>query len=82
MLIGTRVINHLIIVHHYVIPANPGSGSGAGAGIQAVSGCPRLTTCRGRLIKACPGPQIKSGAGFDPGSGLPVRCTQTGMTMG
>jgi hypothetical protein len=39
MLIGACVINHLIIVHHYVLPADPGSGSGAGAGIQAVSGC-------------------------------------------
>jgi len=35
-----------------VIPANPGSESGAGAGIQNASGCPRLTTCRGRLIKS------------------------------
>jgi len=88
MLIGTRVIHHLIIVHHYVIPAEAGSGSGpalgragqaraglrpgAGAGIQAVSGCPRLTTCRGRLIKACAGPRIKSGAGFDPVSGMTI----------
>jgi len=29
------------------------------------SGCPRLTKCRGRLIKACPG--------LDPGSGMTKR---------
>jgi len=35
-----------------VIPANPGSESGAGAGSQSISGGPRLTTCWGRLIKS------------------------------
>ena len=35
-----------------VIPANPGSGSGAGTGIQEDAGCPRLTPCRGRLLKS------------------------------
>jgi hypothetical protein len=38
----------------FVIPAN--------AGNQKNTGCPRVTTCRGRLIKACPG--------LDPGSGM------------
>ena len=35
-----------------VIEANPGSESGAGAGLQNASGCSRLTTYRGRLIKS------------------------------
>jgi NitT/TauT family transport system substrate-binding protein len=52
----------LVVTAEGVIPENPGSESGAGAGIQSLSGCPRFGV-RGRLLKSGMTSYLKAGAG-------------------